>query len=159
MIEKSINKEQDSMDLWLYNSNLYTIESNTASLSLNFLTLLKKMGYDRTDSDFETLYQDTLFFKKTSILTLHPLNSSGFVEEEVSSFIEKILNMNTFEELEEEENNFGDIHNRRNEMMFKRDILRKDRDNILVWTIIFQIIGMLFTQLGMILQIKWKGEL
>ena len=59
-------------------------------------------------------------------------------------------------ELENEKLKYLDIDKRLGELYSKRNELTEKKENLLFRTVLFQILGLILTQVGIVLQLKWK---
>lgn len=151
-IDNSINENQNEIDLFYSNNNGYESNEQTAFLSWRLLTLLKKMGYDETDSDYKSLYENVLVLKRQSLINLELLKTNQVYVPELT---EKWSKMD-FDELEKEKVKYTDAWDRLVELYSNRDELTKQKQSLLFWTVFFQILGLVLTQFGIVLQLKWK---
>ncbi len=150
-IDDSMDANQEKIDQFYLNYQKYENNEQTAFLAWRLLTLLRKMGYDETDPDYKSLYEDVLTLKRITIIELDLLKTNQVNYPET----EKLSKMNHME-LENEKLKYLDIDKRLGELYSKRNELTEKKENLLFRTVLFQILGLILTQVGIVLQLKWK---
>ena len=152
-LENSINENNRKIELDLTTDALLKNEIDFIVLDNGMLSLMNKLNI--TEEDRELIY-NRLTTNLQQILGYIEILGSGKIPTDEQ--INRWQNMDLYQLNDEASQSIEEmIGNRKiNELYKERNELSKEKSNLIFWTILFQIGGLVLTQLGTFLEFVWK---
>ena len=151
ILDSKIESNQNSI-LWFYTANQkYESNEQTGLISFDSLRLFGKT-VNKNEPEYIAMLNETYLIKRLSLVNMYLL---AYNELPPLNLVDNWSKMD-FSELEKEKEKYLPLIETRIQSLYEiREDLSKNKQSIVLWSVIIQILGLSLGQLAVILQFKW----